>query len=71
VQKGLSCRSSGRFSSTGQRPSHCHALKYLILGCECLLGCVHLSIGFSEIFKDHSAIIIFILELDPFLFGKL
>jgi hypothetical protein len=30
----------------------CHTLKYLILGCECLLGCVHLSIGFSKNFKD-------------------
>jgi hypothetical protein len=32
----------------------CHTLKYLILGCECLLQCVHLSIGFSENFKDFS-----------------
>jgi hypothetical protein len=32
----------------------CHTLKYLILGCECLLGCVHLSIGFFESFKDLS-----------------
>jgi hypothetical protein len=31
-----------------------HTLKYLILGCESLLQCVHLSIGFSENFKDFS-----------------
>jgi hypothetical protein len=34
--------------------SGCHTLKYLILGCECLLGCVHQSIGFFENFKDFS-----------------
>jgi hypothetical protein len=32
----------------------CHTLKYLILGCECLLGCVHLLVGFSQNFKDFS-----------------
>jgi hypothetical protein len=31
-----------------------HTLKYLILGCECLLQYVHLSIGFFENFKDCS-----------------
>jgi hypothetical protein len=32
----------------------CHTLKYLILGCDYLLQCVHLSIGFSENFIDFS-----------------
>jgi hypothetical protein len=32
----------------------CHTLKYSILGCDYLLQCVHLSIGFSENFKDFS-----------------
>jgi hypothetical protein len=51
----------------------CHTLKYLILGCEYLLQCVYLPIGFFENFKDFLVIILFILELDPFilLFGKL
>jgi hypothetical protein len=34
--------------------SLCHTLKYSILGCDYLLQCVHLSIGFSENFKDFS-----------------
>jgi hypothetical protein len=46
----------------------CHTLKYLILGCDYLLQCVHLSIGFSENFKDFLAIILFIQELDPFFY---
>jgi hypothetical protein len=32
----------------------CHTLKYLILGCDYLLQYVHLSIEFSENFKDFS-----------------
>jgi hypothetical protein len=32
----------------------CHTLKYLILGCEYLLECVRLSIGFSENFQNFS-----------------
>jgi hypothetical protein len=36
------------------KAEYCHTLKYLILGCECLLQCVHLSIGFSENLKDFS-----------------
>jgi hypothetical protein len=32
----------------------CHTLKYSILGCDYLLQYVHLSIGFSENFKDFS-----------------
>jgi hypothetical protein len=32
----------------------CHTLKYLILGCEYLLQCDPLSIGFFENFKDFS-----------------
>jgi hypothetical protein len=33
---------------------YCHTLKYLILGCECLLQYVHLSIEFFKNFKDFS-----------------
>jgi hypothetical protein len=47
----------------------CHTLKYLILGCDYLLQCVHLSIRFfSGILKIFLAIILFIQELDPFFF---
>jgi hypothetical protein len=31
---------------------YCNTLKYLILGCEYLLECVHLSIGISENFLE-------------------
>jgi hypothetical protein len=33
---------------------YCHTLKYLILECEYLLKCVHLSIGFFKNFTDFS-----------------
>jgi hypothetical protein len=51
----------------------CHTLKYSILGCDYLLQCVHLSIGFfSRVLKIFLATILFIQELDPFfLLGKL
>jgi hypothetical protein len=50
----------------------CHTLKYLILGCECLLQYVHLSIGFSENFKDFSSnYSIYLRARSIFLFGKL
>jgi hypothetical protein len=39
-------------ASSQEAPCSCHTLKYLILGCECILQCVHLSIEFSENFKD-------------------
>jgi hypothetical protein len=32
----------------------CHTLKYLILGCECLLQCVYPSLGFFENFLEFS-----------------
>jgi hypothetical protein len=38
--------------STPRPLRKCHTLKYLILECECLLECVHLSIGFFENFLD-------------------
>jgi hypothetical protein len=44
--------------------------KIFNLGCEYLSECVHLSIVISEI-KIFLAIILIILELDPFLFGRL
>jgi hypothetical protein len=37
-----------------EKEATCHTLKYLILGCDYLLQCVHLSKGFSENFKDFS-----------------
>jgi hypothetical protein len=49
-----------------------HILKYLILRCEYLLKCVHLSIGFSENFLEFfSQLYSFILELGPYFFGGL
>jgi hypothetical protein len=54
VQKLTGCMAAlNRFiSRLGERG--CHTLKYLILGCEYLSEYVHLSIGFSENFKDFS-----------------
>jgi hypothetical protein len=52
--------------------SKCHTLKYLILGCDYLLECFHLAIGFFEFFSEFFyQLFSFILELDPFLFRKL
>jgi hypothetical protein len=42
-------------SSPGQL---CHAIKYLILGCDYLLECVHPSLGFLGIFQIFLAIIL-------------
>jgi hypothetical protein len=33
----------------------CHTLKYSILGCECILQCVYVSLGFFENFLDFSS----------------
>jgi hypothetical protein len=57
----------------------CHTLKYLILGCDYLLQCVHLSIGFFENFIDFfgnysiypRAKSIFYLESSKILFHQL
>jgi hypothetical protein len=58
-------------SSSSHHAHWCHTLKYLILGCEYLLKCVHLSIGFFENFKDFfQKLFSFSVELNPFI-GKL
>jgi hypothetical protein len=47
----------------------CHTLKYLTLGCQCLLECVHPSLAFFENFPNFSGNYSFFVELNLFI-GK-
>jgi hypothetical protein len=65
----LICQSSHSLTLAGVE---CHTIKYPILGCEYLLQCVHLSIGFSKNFKEFSSnYSIYRRARSIFLLGKL